>query len=163
MKNITCISILAKTELLVFPANLTAQHNFIIQLGASTIIPLSSIRNLEVVCDVQLTFKDHTVKTDWSCRSAFHNIKKIWLFLMKYVAQLLEKNFNGVKVTTLEILSVKIIPYAHWIMLWADEPWHPRIWALLLLPTLLSVRIKRTDAKHTTHQKHINLSILKYL
>ncbi len=50
---------LAKTELLVFPATPTLQHNFTIQLGSSTISPSSSVRNLGVIFNDQLTFKDH--------------------------------------------------------------------------------------------------------
>ncbi len=59
---------LAKTELLVFPATLTPQHDFTIQLGSSTITPSSSVRNLGVIFDGQLTFKHHIAKTARSCR-----------------------------------------------------------------------------------------------
>ncbi len=48
---------LAKTELLVFPATPTLQHDFTIQLGSSTITPSGSVRNLGVIFDDQLTFK----------------------------------------------------------------------------------------------------------
>ncbi len=80
---------LAKTELLVFPATLTLQHDFTIQLGSSTITPSSSVRNLGVIFDDQLTFKDHIAKTARSCRFALHNIRKIRLFLTEHAAQLL--------------------------------------------------------------------------
>ncbi len=50
---------LAKTELLVFPATPTLQHDFTIQLGSSTITPSASVRNLGVIFDGQLTFKEH--------------------------------------------------------------------------------------------------------
>ncbi len=50
---------LTKTELLVFPATPTLQHDFTIQLGSSTITPSTSVRNLGVIFDNQLTFKDH--------------------------------------------------------------------------------------------------------
>ncbi len=53
---------LAKTELLVFPATPTLQHDFTIQLGSSTITLSSSVRNLGVIFDYQLTFKDHIAK-----------------------------------------------------------------------------------------------------
>ncbi len=53
---------LAKTEFLFFPATPTLQHDFIIQLGSSTITPSSSVRNLGVIFDDQLTFKDHIAK-----------------------------------------------------------------------------------------------------
>ncbi len=58
---------LAKTELLVFPATPALQHDFTIQLGSSTIIPSSSVRNLGVIFDDQLTFKDHIAKTLQVC------------------------------------------------------------------------------------------------
>ncbi len=54
---------LAKTELLVFPATPTLQHDFTIQLGSSTITPSASVRNLGVIFDDQLTFKEHIAKT----------------------------------------------------------------------------------------------------
>ncbi len=40
---------LAKTELLVFPATPTLQHDFTIQLGSSTISPSASVRNPSVI------------------------------------------------------------------------------------------------------------------
>ncbi len=80
---------LAKTELLVFPATPTLQHEFTIQLGSSTITPSSSVRNLGVIFDDQLTFKDHIVKTARSCRFALHNIRKIRPYLTEHAAQLL--------------------------------------------------------------------------
>ncbi len=54
---------LAKTELLVFPATPTLQHDFTIQLGSSTITPSASVINLGVIFDDQLTFKEHIAKT----------------------------------------------------------------------------------------------------
>ncbi len=42
---------LEKTELLVFPATQTLQHDFTIQLGFSTITPSSSVSNLGVIFD----------------------------------------------------------------------------------------------------------------
>ncbi len=49
---------LAKTELLVFPATPTLQHDFTIQLGSSTISPSVSVRNLGVIftADFQRTY-----------------------------------------------------------------------------------------------------------
>ncbi len=76
---------LAKTELLVLPATPTL-HDFTIQLGSSTITPLSSVRNLGVIFDEQLTFKDHIAKTARSCRFALHNIRKIRPFLTEHAA-----------------------------------------------------------------------------
>ncbi len=80
---------LAKTELLVFPATPTLQHDFTIQLGSSTITPSSSVRNLGVIFKDQLTFKDHIAKTARSCMFALHNIRKIRPFLTQHAAQLL--------------------------------------------------------------------------
>ncbi len=80
---------LAKTELLVLPSTPTIQHDFTIQLGSSTITPSSSVRNLGVIFDDQLTFKDHIAKTAQSCRFALHSIRKIRPFLMAHAAQLL--------------------------------------------------------------------------
>ncbi len=80
---------LAKTELLVFPATPSLQHNFSIQLGTSIITPSTSVRNLGVIFDDQLTFKEHIAKTPRSCRFALHNIRKIRPFLTEHAAQLL--------------------------------------------------------------------------
>ncbi len=80
---------LAKTELLVLPATPTLQHDFTIQLGSSTITPSSSVRNLGVIFDDQLNFKDHIAKTARSCRFALHKIRKIRPFLTQHAAQLL--------------------------------------------------------------------------
>ncbi len=44
---------LAKTELLVFPATPTLQHDFTIELGSSTITPSTSVRNLYWPTDLQ--------------------------------------------------------------------------------------------------------------
>ncbi|KAI2645655.1 hypothetical protein H4Q32_028702 [Labeo rohita] len=80
---------LAKTELLVFPATPTLQQDFTIHLGLSTITPSSSARNLGVIFDDQLTFKDHIAKTARFCRFALHNIRKIRPFLTEQATQLL--------------------------------------------------------------------------
>ncbi len=70
---------LAKTELLVFPATPTLQHDFTIQLGSSTITPSASDRNLGVIFDDKLTAR--------TCRFALHNIRKIRPFLTEHAAQ----------------------------------------------------------------------------
>ncbi len=77
------------TELLLFPATPTVQHDFTIQLDPSTITPSSSVRNLGVIFEDQLTFKEHIAKTAGSCRFALHNIRKIRPFLTQHAAQLL--------------------------------------------------------------------------
>ncbi len=76
-------------ELLVLPATPTLQHDFTIQLGSSRITPSASVRNLDVIFDDQLTFKEHIAKTARSCRFALHNIRKIRPFLTEHAAQLL--------------------------------------------------------------------------
>ncbi len=78
---------LAKTELLVIPATPSLQHDFSIQLGTSIITPSTSVRNLGVIFDDQLTFKEHIAKTARSCRFALHNIRKIRPFLTEHAAQ----------------------------------------------------------------------------
>ncbi len=77
---------LAKTKLLVFPATPNLQHDFSIQIGSSTITPSASVRNLGVIFDDQLTFKEHIAKTARFCRFALHNIRP---FLTERAAQLL--------------------------------------------------------------------------
>ncbi len=51
--------------------------------------PSASVRNLGVIFDDQLTFKEHIAKTARSCRFALHNIRKIRPFLTEHAAQLL--------------------------------------------------------------------------
>ncbi len=80
---------LAKTELPVFPATPTLQHDFTIQLGSSTITPSNSVRNLGVIFDNQLNFKAEVAKTARSFRFALHNIRKIRPFLTEHAAQLI--------------------------------------------------------------------------
>ncbi len=60
-----------------------------IQPGSSTITPSSSVRNLRVIFDDQLTFKDHIAKTARSCRFAFAQNQKDQPFLTQHAAQLL--------------------------------------------------------------------------
>ncbi len=80
---------LAKTELLVFPATPILQHDLTIQLGSSTITSSASVRNLGLIFDDQLTFKEHIAKTTRSCSFALHNIRKIRPFLTEHAAQIL--------------------------------------------------------------------------
>ncbi len=51
--------------------------------------PSASVRNLDVIFDDQLTFKEYIAKTARSCRFALHNIRKIRPFLTEHAAQLL--------------------------------------------------------------------------
>ncbi len=52
-------------------------------------ICIYSVRNLGVIFDDQLTFKDHIVKKARSGRFALHNIRKIRLFLAQFLVQAL--------------------------------------------------------------------------
>ncbi len=54
---------LAKTELYVCPATSNVQHDFTTKLSSSTITLSSSVKNIGVIFDDQLTFKDHIAKT----------------------------------------------------------------------------------------------------
>ncbi len=85
-KNITYNS---TWQRLSFLSSLQLQLYFTIQIYSSTITPSSSVRNLGVIFDDQLTFKEHIAKTARSCRFAFHNIRKIRSFLTQHAAQLL--------------------------------------------------------------------------
>ncbi len=67
---------LAKTELLVVPANPSFHHNFTFQLGSSTITPSKTARNLGVMIDDQLTFSDHIAKTARSCRLLYSTSRR---------------------------------------------------------------------------------------
>ncbi|KAI7808234.1 reverse transcriptase, partial [Triplophysa rosa] len=79
----------AKTELLLFPAHPTVQHDLTIQLGNTTITPSKTARNLRVIFDEQLSFNDHIAKTTRSCRYALFNIRKVKPYLTEHAAQLL--------------------------------------------------------------------------
>ncbi len=57
--------------------------------STSIITPSTSVRNLGVIFDDHLTFKEHIAKTARSCRFALHNIRKIRPFLTEHAAQLL--------------------------------------------------------------------------
>ncbi len=60
-----------------------------VTVGSSTITPSASVRNLGVIFDNQLTFKEHIAKTVRSCRFALHNIRKIRPSQREYAAQLI--------------------------------------------------------------------------
>ncbi|KAK2899414.1 hypothetical protein Q8A73_012543 [Channa argus] len=50
---------LSKTEVLVFPARTLMKHNIRINIGSTVIVPTNSAKNLGVIIDDQLSFKDH--------------------------------------------------------------------------------------------------------
>ncbi len=91
---------LAKTELLVFPATPTLQHDFTIQLGSSTITPSASVRNLGVIFDDQLTFKEHIAKTARSCRFALHNSERSGPFWQSMLHNFLSRPLSFLDWTT---------------------------------------------------------------
>ncbi|KAI7805498.1 reverse transcriptase-like protein [Triplophysa rosa] len=80
---------LAKTELLVIPADTKIHHNFSIQLGSSTITSSRTARNLGVVIDDRLNFTDQVASTTRSCRFILYNIRKIRPFLSEHATQVL--------------------------------------------------------------------------
>ncbi|XP_057198862.1 uncharacterized protein LOC130559668 [Triplophysa rosa] len=79
---------LAKTELLLIPADTKTHHNSI-QLGSSTITSSRTARNLGVVIDNQLNFTDQVVSTTRSCRFILYNIRKIRPFVSEHATQVL--------------------------------------------------------------------------
>ncbi len=93
---------LAKTELLVVSANPSFHHNFIFQLGSSTITPSKTARNLGVVIDDKLNFSDQITKTAQSCISALYNIKKIRPFLSEHACS------SSCSVQTIAMLSWQV-------------------------------------------------------
>lgn len=76
-------------KLLVIPANPSADHNIIVQLGSTPLTPTRISRNLGVVFDDQLNISTHVLTTAQSCRFALDNITKIRSFLSEYTAQLI--------------------------------------------------------------------------
>ncbi len=80
-----CLNIVKKYRLNYISANTATQTH----LGSSTITPSASVRNLGVIFDDQLTFKEHIAKTARSFRFALHYIRKIRSFLTEHAAQLL--------------------------------------------------------------------------
>ncbi len=99
-KELWCALVNTSRYCLVFPATPTLQHDFTIQLGSSTITPSASVRNLGVIFDDQLTFKEHIAKTARSFRFALHNIRKIRPFLTEHAAQLLVQALSFLDWTT---------------------------------------------------------------
>uniref|UniRef100_A0A8C6P425 Reverse transcriptase domain-containing protein n=1 Tax=Nothobranchius furzeri TaxID=105023 RepID=A0A8C6P425_NOTFU len=80
---------LSKTELLVIPAKPSIQRNISIQNDFLYLAPSKSVRNLGVVIDEHLTFKDHVASVAHSCRFALYNIRKIRPYLTQHATQLL--------------------------------------------------------------------------
>uniref|UniRef100_A0A8C6K7T1 Reverse transcriptase domain-containing protein n=1 Tax=Nothobranchius furzeri TaxID=105023 RepID=A0A8C6K7T1_NOTFU len=80
---------LSKTDLLVIPAKPSIQHNISIQNDFLSLTPSKAVRNLGVVIDEHLTFKDHVASVARSCRFALYNIRKIRPYLTQHATQLL--------------------------------------------------------------------------
>ncbi len=108
-------------------------------LSSSTITPSSSVRNLGVIFNDQLTFKDHIAKTARSCRFALHNIRKIRPFLTEHAAQLL--------VQTLVISS-----WTTAMLFWLD--FHQTQSNLYKW-----FRMQRHDCLQRTQKAHVHLSL----
>ncbi|KAK2904419.1 hypothetical protein Q8A73_011076 [Channa argus] len=80
---------LSKTEVLVFPARPLMQHNISINIGSTVIVPTNSAKNLGVIIDDQLSFKDHISSVSRACRFALYNIRKIRPYITEYTTQLI--------------------------------------------------------------------------
>ncbi|XP_051506392.1 uncharacterized protein LOC127413344 [Myxocyprinus asiaticus] len=70
-------------------ANPAVEQNITMQLGATTVTPSKTVRNLGVTIDNRLNFTDHISKTARSCRITLYNIRKIRPFLSEHATQLL--------------------------------------------------------------------------
>ncbi len=150
---------LAKTELLVFSATPTLQHDFTIQLGSSTSTPLSSVRNLGVIFDDQLTFKYHIAQTAWSCRFALHNIRKIRPFLTQDVPRLLVQalaisrlDYCNAILAGLPLCTIKPLQMIQNAAAWLvfsepkEGPCHTSLYLPALAPGCSSHQVQDTDA-----------------
>uniref|UniRef100_A0A8C6L387 Reverse transcriptase domain-containing protein n=1 Tax=Nothobranchius furzeri TaxID=105023 RepID=A0A8C6L387_NOTFU len=80
---------LSKTELLVIQAKTYMQHNISIQNDFLSLAPSKAVRNLGVVIDEHLSFKDLVASVARSCRFALYNIRKIRPYLTQHATQLL--------------------------------------------------------------------------
>ncbi len=91
---------LAKTELhLPCHSNSTAWLHDSVRF-INNYPPSASVRNLGVIFDDQLTFKEHIAKTARSCRFALHNIRKIRPFLTEHAANFLSRPLSFLDWTT---------------------------------------------------------------
>ena len=69
--------------------NYTIHHSICIQTESLSLAPSKVARNLGVMIDDQLTFKDHVTSVAHSCRFALLNIRKIRPYLTQHATQLL--------------------------------------------------------------------------
>ncbi|XP_067379202.1 uncharacterized protein [Channa argus] len=79
---------LSKTEVLVFPARPLMQHNISINIGSTVIVP-TNLKNLGVIIDDQLSFKDHISSVFRACRFGLYNTRKIRPYITEYTTQLI--------------------------------------------------------------------------
>ncbi|KAJ8364931.1 hypothetical protein SKAU_G00137620 [Synaphobranchus kaupii] len=80
---------LDKTELLFMPYKTSPLHDLSIIVDGTVVTASRSARNLGVVLDNRLDFKEHIRATAWSCRFLLYNIRRIRPYLTTYSTQLL--------------------------------------------------------------------------
>ncbi len=137
---------LAKTELLVFPATATLQHDFTIQLGSSTITPSSSVRNLGVIFDDQLTYKDHIAKT---IRPLLAKPKMTTPYNgsnTHYIIILRKKQWQGNKDISLDGAKIEVVSSYKCLGIWLDI-----VMSWVCFSVSLSVTLCCTDTHTHTH------------
>ena len=80
---------LDKTELLYIPHRTSPLPELSVTVAGTTVTASCSARNLGVVLDDQLDFKEQVVVMSWSCRFILYNIRRILTYLITYSTQLL--------------------------------------------------------------------------
>ena len=80
---------LNKTELLYIPHRTSPLPELSVTIDGTTVTAFRSARNLGVVPDDQLDFKEPVAATSYSCRFLLYNIRRIRLYLTTYSTQLL--------------------------------------------------------------------------
>ena len=80
---------LDKTELLYIPHRTSPLPELSVHVDGTTVTASRSARNLGVVLDDQLEFKEQVVTTTRSCRFLLYNIRRIQSYLTTYSTQLL--------------------------------------------------------------------------
>ncbi|KAJ8340669.1 hypothetical protein SKAU_G00353020, partial [Synaphobranchus kaupii] len=80
---------LDKTELLFMPYKTSPLRDLFITVEGTMVAASRSARNLGVVLDDRLDFKEHIRATARSCRFLLYNIRRIRLYLTTYSTQLL--------------------------------------------------------------------------
>ncbi len=131
---------LAKTELLVFPATPTLQHDFTIQLGSSTITLTSSVINLGVIFDDQLTFKDFA-KTALVQALVIYRLDYCNALLARLPLLPLTQNLHPLQKSEIckrdkprgaiterhKITLLNVFIHRSWLVEWSSQP-HPECW-----------------------------------